>query len=261
MLSTLPLDDRRISAAKLAREAGHDCLKYFRTELSVSQKAPGDVVTEIDTLVEKQIRARLEELWPSDGVFGEELGGEIHNGWVWVIDPIDGTSNFSRGSAHWCVSIGVLFDGVPVIGTVYDPVHNELFVASRGHGATLNDLPLLRSDSIALAGATVGVGITNKSNLEATLLGVYRLAECGALVRSQGAGALTLCHVACGRLDGFVEDQIHLWDVAAAMVVLKEAGCSFQSTCIKGEPESGFAVCASTGAIQKHLMASFQFFD
>ncbi|MEO0697814.1 MAG: inositol monophosphatase family protein [Pseudomonadota bacterium] len=261
MFSRVSLDDRRKSAAHLVRETGNDCLKHFRTELFVKHKAPGDVVTDIDISMETQIRARLKEAWPSDGVFGEELSGEIHDGWVWVIDPIDGTSNFCRGTAHWCVSIGALFDGVPVVGAVYDPVHNELFDAAHGQGATLNDLPLERADNITLHRATVGVGITKKSNLDATLEGARKLAQLGTSVRSQGAAALTLCHVACGRLDGFVEDQIHLWDACAAMVVLNEAGCSFQSTFNLRTPDSGFSVCASVRPIQDQIRESFRFFE
>lgn len=255
----LNLEARRDFATKLAHEIGLQCLKHFRTKLSITQKAPGDIVTDIDIAMEHVIRTRLQEAWPNDRVFGEESGGKIDNELVWIIDPIDGTTNFYRGIAHWCVSIGALYNGIPVIGVVYDPIHDEMFTAANGLGATMNEQIIRRTDSVSISNATIGIGLTAKADILETLKGIQSLVKQGTTIRAQGAGALTLCHVACGRLDGFLEDQIHLWDICAAAAILKEADCSFASSMDLATPEGGFSAVGSVRIIQDQLCKTFPF--
>ncbi|MEO0680803.1 MAG: inositol monophosphatase family protein [Pseudomonadota bacterium] len=217
-------DDRLAFARDLAQHVGAFALECFLAgPKDVASKAPGDLVTEVDREVERRCRDAIGSAYPRDAVLGEEFGGRLLEN-TWVIDPIDGTQNFTLGVPFWCISIGFLIDGAPVLGVVHDPLHQETFWALEGRGAFCNAAAITPSDRTAFSGATIGFGLAAHRDAGSTLALLAQLSTAQASVRGQGAGALSLCHVACGRLDGFFEERIHLWDVAAALVLLREAG-------------------------------------
>jgi myo-inositol-1(or 4)-monophosphatase len=141
-----------------------------------------------------------------------------------VVDPIDGTTNFIRGLRDWCVSIGLLVEGGPALGVIYHPCADELFAASRGHGASCNGVPIQVSDRISLAGAIVAIEFSFYHPV-ATHIGLVRaILEKGSEYRRNGSAALSLAEVASGRLDGFFELKLSAWDVVAGMALVQEAG-------------------------------------
>lgn len=227
-------------ASTLIRAAGANALAHFRKNMAVEQKGLGEAVTEIDRANERMLRQSLIEHFPETSVLGEEFGGNFGSGGAWVIDPIDGTTNYTRGIAHWCVSIGLIWNGLPVVGVIYDPSHDEMFSAVRGQGAKLNGIPISCSPTNRLASSLICIGLTRAGSPTITASHVAALAQDGASVRSQGAGALTLAHCAVGRVDAFFEHGIHLWDVAAAALILTEAGGRLAHRFDPATPKDGF---------------------
>jgi myo-inositol-1(or 4)-monophosphatase len=220
--------------------------------LVIDQKSPGDIVTSADREVEEMLRSILADRFPHHAVFGEEGGGAL-NGLCWILDPIDGTSNFARAAPFWCVSVA-LFDGNrPVIGAVHDPNLGETFAAAAGRGATCNGAPIACAYRDTLDDATIGFGFTRKRPSNLTLETLHAVTAAGAHLRAQGAGALTLSHIAAGRLDGFFEAHIHLWDIAAAALILSEAG-GWSSCKIDWQaPAAGFPIIAGGAGLQMAL--------
>lgn len=191
--------------------------------LEIEEKQAGDIVSSVDTAVEAMVREAIAERFPCHAFLGEESGGAI-DGPTWIVDPIDGTSNFVRRAPFWCVSIA-LFEGErPVLGVVHDANLSETFAAVAGRGATCNDVPIKVRERETLDGATICFGFTRKRPSCITFGVLTQLADAGASFRSQGAGALSLCHLAAGRHDGFFEASINIWDVAAAALIVGEAG-------------------------------------
>jgi myo-inositol-1(or 4)-monophosphatase len=220
------LDDRFAAARDIAREAGALALAAFRNrpmDNVLSFKGPQDYLTETDAEVEKLIRTRLAKRFPRDSFFGEEGGGEFGRD-VWVVDPIDGTANFARGVPHFCISIAFVRDGRAEIGAVYDPVHDELFAAQRGKGATRNGRPIHVSVTSDLHHATVEAGWSSRVPPEPYAELVLNLKRAGANVRRAGSGTLGLAYVADGRSDAYCELHINSWDALAAIVLIQEAG-------------------------------------
>jgi len=251
------LDDaaRLDFACALARQLGARSLEAFRTRaMRVERKAGLDLVTDVDRDNERRIRAAVAESFPSDAVLGEEFGGVLERE-VWVVDPIDGTHNFARGTPWWCISIAFLRDARPVIGLVYDPVHDELFSAREGLGAQLDAERLETAAVHKLPGTTIGFGLGAGRDASETLAVLTALSDRGVGLRGQGAGALSLCHVAAGRADGFFEREIHLWDVAAAMVILREAGADIEFPIDVRSPTSPAPVSAFAPGLRCALLA------
>jgi fructose-1,6-bisphosphatase/inositol monophosphatase family enzyme len=186
-----------------------------------------DMVTEADRLVEQHITSRLLAIRPDDGLLGEEgANREGASGVRWVIDPIDGTTNFVYGIPGYAISIGVEVEGERVAGVVHDVLLNETFAAARGFGATLNGNPIEVSTRAELATALIGTGFAYSAETRGEQARVLthvmpRVRD----IRRRGSAALDLCWVACGRLDGYFErDHGGAWDIAAAEVILREAG-------------------------------------
>lgn len=248
-MSQLDFDKCGAAATALAREAGTYAQAHFRKAISVEHKALGDIVTEVDRTVEQRLRQALVEQFPGTSVLGEEYGGALSDGALWVVDPVDGTTNYAHGYPHWCVSIGLLVDGVPGAGAIYDPVHDELFSAVRGQGAKLNGLPIACSTASGIASSVLCIGLTRSGDLDWTCRQAAALSHEGASVRSQGAGALTLAHVAAGRCEAFFEDGIHLWDVAAASLILTEAGGGLCHRFNPAEPRGGFSLLGAAPGV------------
>jgi myo-inositol-1(or 4)-monophosphatase len=154
---------------------------------------------------------------------GEEQGGDDGSR-VWVIDPIDGTANYARGIPHYCVSIGYLERGVPTVGVIYDPCHDQLYSAACGEGATCNDQRIAVSACAAVDAATVECGWSTRRPVADYVALVERVLRAGCAIRRAGSGALGLADVATGRIEAYCELHINAWDCAAGIVLVREAG-------------------------------------
>ena len=222
---------RRFEAAqRLAVEAGALAMTMRPAAGAATLKARQDWLTEADGAVERFLCERLLAAFPEDGFMGEEggeLGGAGRDGALrWVVDPIDGTSNFARGASRWCVSVA-LMDGPAVLaGVLAAPALGEVYAAAVGGGATLNGAPLRAAGTTDIARAVVEIGWSPRVSTEAYVGLCRRAMEAGAMLRSGGSGALGLAEVAAGRLDGYIELHINLWDCAAALALLHEAGAA-----------------------------------
>jgi len=216
---------------KAARKAGRSLVKDFREveNLQVSVKGAGDFVSRANIAAETIIRAELTGARPNYGWLGEESGETPGSDPTrrWIVDPLDGTTNFLHGLPHWAVSIALEHKREIVAGVIFDPAKNEMFWAEKGSGTWLDDSARLRvsgrSRMIETLYAT-GVPFGGHSALPATLADLARLMPVCAGVRRWGAAALDLAYVAAGRLDGYWERGLHAWDVAAGLLLVKEAG-------------------------------------
>ena len=224
-LSNSDLALRHRAAVSIAQSLGRVGLSYQASpeRMQTSSKGAQDFLTVADGEVERRFREAIKELFPSDVVVGEEQGGEDGDA-LWIIDPIDGTANFARGSRHWCVSIGFLWRGEPRIGVIHAPALDECFSARQGHGATLNDAPIRAAATASLTTASVELGWSSRLPASAYIQRADALMAAGASVLRSGSGALGLAHVAVGRSDAYAEAHINSWDVAAGVVIAREAG-------------------------------------
>lgn len=215
-------------AEKIALEAGAKALDYFNRRESLvieTKRDPQDVVSIADRDVETLIRERVANAHAEDGFLGEEYGlTEGASGFTWVVDPIDGTSPFVNGMPNWCVSIAVLYDGKPVIGTICAPCFSELYVSGQGLGATLNGKLLKLDASRTVQNAVTGIGANNYVTPATVGKIVENLLEAGGTFIRNGSGALMLAYVAAGRLVGYYEPYMHAWDCMAGFCLVSEAG-------------------------------------
>ncbi len=215
---------------KAARKAGRSLVKDFREveNLQVSMKGAGDFVSKADLASEAIIKEELLGARPTYGWLAEE-GGEIDGKDPtrrWIVDPLDGTTNFLHGLPHWAVSIALEHKGEVVAGVVFDAAKDELFFAEKGTGAWLNDTRLRvsgRSRMIESIFAT-GLPFAGRADLPETLQDLARLLPVCAGVRRWGTASLDMTYVAAGRYDGFWERRLNAWDMAAGVVILREAG-------------------------------------
>ncbi len=215
---------------KAARKAGRSLVKDFREveQLQVSVKGAGDFVSRADIAAEKIIRDELMGGRPTYGWVGEESDAAAGEDPTrrWIVDPLDGTTNFLHGLPHWAVSIALEHKGEVVSGVVYDPAKDEMFVAEKGQGAWMNDQRLRVSGRKALIECIFATGVPfgGRGGLPETLRDLARLMPVCAGVRRWGAAALDLAYVAAGRYDGFWERELHSWDIAAGVILVREAG-------------------------------------
>lgn len=217
----------RLAAAEtITRDLGRLALSYFndKSRLSISMKGAQDWLTAADGAVEAAFRERIAEIFPDDAVMGEEMGGGGNSDALWIIDPIDGTANFAHGDRMWCVSIGFLERGVPTLGVVYAPALDEMFVARKGHGATLNGAPIKVSATDDIKRAAIEIGWSTRRPFDEYIGKVQTTFGAGAHVKRCASGAMGLVYCACGRTDGYYESHINAWDVAAGVVIAAEAG-------------------------------------
>jgi myo-inositol-1(or 4)-monophosphatase len=232
------LQTRFLAACAIAREAGALSRRRFldRGSFTIGFKGPQDFITEVDGEVERLIQSRVTEIFADDGFIGEEGDGLAGKPGapVWVVDPIDGTSNFARGTPHYCTSIACVLDGKVEAGVIYDPMLDELFCARRGAGAWLNGAPMRTSETKELGKATIEVGWNMRSGSAAFLAMFGRIVATGAGAVRAGSGALGLAYVAAGRRDGYVENHINAWDCLAGNLLVAEAG-GYVSDFLAGE--------------------------
>ncbi|GGH49259.1 inositol monophosphatase [Frigidibacter albus] len=215
---------------KAARKAGRSLVKDFREveNLQVSAKGPGDFVTKADREAERIIKEELRGARPSYGWVGEETGEEAGEDPTrrWLVDPLDGTTNFLHGLPHWCVSIALEHKGEIVSAVVFDPAKDEMYRAEKGQGAWMNESRIRVSGRRHMIEAIFATGVPfgGRPTLPATLQDLARLMPVCAGVRRWGAAALDLAYVAAGRYDGYWERGLNSWDMAAGLLLVKEAG-------------------------------------
>lgn len=255
-------------ASEIAREAGAKLREFLAQGVETEYKGDVDLVTVADRTSEKLIRARLSEVFPEHGIFGEEgTRDRLESEYRWYIDPLDGTTNFAHGFPQFCVSMGLEHrpagtapdrDGKLVAAVIYDPLRNELFVAERGRGASLNGKPMHASPTPELAEALLATGFPSRKRHDSPNVHFYQeftLRSHG--VRRAGSAALDLAYVAAGRLDAFWEFNLNPWDTAAGILLVEEAGG--RVTDFAGHPYKldSREVLASNGKIHAELIALF----
>ncbi|WP_432720388.1 inositol monophosphatase family protein [Jeongeupia wiesaeckerbachi] len=194
--------------------------------LTPEKKGHNDFVSEVDRAAEQAIIETILEAYPTHAIIAEESGARGNSEYVWIIDPLDGTTNFLHGFPQYAVSIALEHRGVITQAVVYDPNRNDLFTATRGVGAFLNDRRIRVSKVRDLSDALIGTGFpyTKFDNLDAYMAIFREMAQKAAGVRRPGAAALDLAYVACGRFDGFFEFDLKLVDIAAGTLLVQEAG-------------------------------------
>ncbi|MFK7876197.1 MAG: inositol monophosphatase [Paracoccaceae bacterium] len=227
---------------KAARKAGRSLAKDFREveNLQASMKGAGDFVSKADIEAERLIKEELMEARPTYGWLGEEGGEQPGKDPTrrWIVDPLDGTTNFLHGLPHWAVSIALEHKGKIVSAVVYDPSKDEMFFAEKGGGAWLNESRLRvssRNRMIECVFAT-GLPFAGRADLPQTLQDLARLLPSCAGVRRFGAAALDLTYVAAGRYDGFWERRLNIWDIAAGLLIAQEAGALIEAIEPNGNP-------------------------
>ncbi len=218
-------------AVKAARAAGAiiNRASLDLDVLKINTKSPNDFVTEVDQAAEEAIIDTILTAYPGHGILAEESGrerGAKHSDYVWIIDPLDGTTNFIHGFPYYCVSIALSFRGKVEQAVVYDPTRNDLFIASKGRGAYLNDKRLRVSKRTRLADSIIGTGFPFRKgdNFQRYLKMMEDVMPLCAGLRRPGAAALDLCYVAAGMYDGFFETGLNPWDIAAGALMITEAG-------------------------------------
>lgn len=220
-------------AENTAREAGVVLLENLGKVKEIEFKAKNSLVTEVDKLSEEIIISNIKKSFPSHAIFAEESGRDSETSdYLWLIDPIDGTTNYAHAYPFFSVSIALEVDGQVEVGLVYDPVKDEMFTAKKGEGAFLNGKPITVSKSHSIEHCHVCTGFMHEVEwmVEANIKHFGNFIRRARAVRRDGSAALDLCYVACGRFDGFWELGLNPWDTAAAVLILKEAGghvCTF----------------------------------
>ena len=251
-------------AVRAARAAGAVILRYMnRVEgLAVEEKTRHDYVSEVDRQAEAEIVKELRRAYPDHAILGEESGKIGKSDKIWVVDPLDGTHNYLRGFPHFSVSIGFMDHGDLVYGVIYDPLRDELFTASKGDGAFVNDRRMRVAKRETLAGAIVCTGFPPRQHqhLDAQFAISRALLREADDLRRTGSAALDLAYVAAGRLDGYFEPGLQPWDMAAGCLLVREAGgkyCDFAGR--DGLPASGNLVAGNhhiTAAMVKVITAN-----
>lgn len=248
-------------AIQTARDAGRLLAARFGRSLRVSNKSEIDLVTESDLASERLIIDRIKTHYPRHAILAEESGANAPTGdgaqseWRWVIDPLDGTTNYTHGYPCFCVSMGLEYKGRPHLGVIYDPIRDEMFSAERGLGASLNGKRIQVSQNPTLSSALLCTGfpydVRERSEFARHFTNFIMNAQG---VRRDGAAALDLAYVAAGRFDGFWEEGLKPWDVAAGVLMIEEAGGRVSN--YRGEPFDIQTppILASNGLIHEEMM-------
>ncbi|MEL6103982.1 MAG: inositol monophosphatase family protein [Pseudomonadota bacterium] len=238
---------------KAARKAGRSLVKDFREveNLQVSMKGAGDFVSKADLAAEEILKEELRGARPNYGWLAEEGGEEDGEDPTrrWIVDPLDGTTNFLHGLPHWAVSIGLEHKGEIVAGVIFDAAKDEMYVAEKGNGAWMNDHRLRVSGRSKMIESVFSTGLPfgGRADLPETLQELARLLPGCAGVRRWGAAALDLAYVAAGRYDGFWERRLNAWDIAAGIVIVREAGGLIEPLDPKGDAlADGEIICANS---------------
>lgn len=244
-------------AIRVARDAGRLLRDRLNTGFDIAHKGSINIVTEVDLASEKLIREAISTYYPRHEILGEEGGlTESRSDYRWVVDPLDGTTNYAHGYPVFCVSIALEHQGETVLGVVYDPTRDELFAAERGGGAALNNRPIRVSSVGDLMNSLLSTGFPYdiKTSSFTNLDHWANFAMNAQALRRDGAAALDLCYVACGRFDGFWELNLSAWDTAAGALIVSEAGG--RVTDFRGDKFSNYEpqIVASNGLIHDRMI-------
>jgi myo-inositol-1(or 4)-monophosphatase len=248
-------------AIETAREAGQVLLEKFGRKITISKKGDINLVTEADLASEKLIVEKIRSYYPKHSILAEESGesnlaiieGEAR--WKWIIDPLDGTTNYAHGYPCFCVNIALEHKGEIVIAVTHDPTRDEIFAAEKGNGSTLNNRKIRVSETKILQDALIVTGfpydIAQRENFARHFTEMI-LSSRG--IRRDGSAAIDMAYVACGRFDGFWEEGLNPWDVAAGVLLIEEAGG--QVTYYDGSKFSVYEppICASNGLIHSEML-------
>lgn len=245
-------------AIQTAQEAGKILLEKFGRKIEMSYKGDTNLVTEADLASEKYIVGQINTHYPRHAILAEESGASATENaeYKWIIDPLDGTTNFSHGYPCFCVTIALEQRGEIVLGVTFDPTRQELFAAEKGQGATLNGRPIRVSEQNDLRKSLLVTGFPYEIAQRETFarhLTQFLLTAQG--VRRDGAAAIDMAYVACGRFEGFWEEGLNPWDVAAGKLLIEEAGGKLSY--YDGSPFSIYQapICASNGAVHDAMLA------
>jgi len=249
------LQSRLALAKDMAQQAGNTLKHYFRTDhLQMTTKSSVyDIVTAADKAAEQLITTLIHQHYPTDAILSEESGDDHHSSsWQWVIDPLDGTVNFSAGLRQFCVSIGLKHNGTTVLGCVYAPCLDECYWAILGQGAYCNEVllqPHRRATSLSEAIVSTGFPYDKATTTDNNLDSFARVMPRVRGIRRLGAAALDICLVAAGWLDGYWELGLHEWDVCAAQLIATEA----RAVVKRYRPDRAIALMAASPAIATEL--------
>jgi myo-inositol-1(or 4)-monophosphatase len=255
------------TAIEAVVRAGEAQLAGVGGDLRIDKKGAIDLVTEIDLAIERAFRAMIAERFPGHAVLGEEFEAsgdrEATPRFCWVLDPIDGTTNYAHGVPIFCASLALEIDGVPVVAAVYDPNRRELFTAEKGAGAWLNGVPLRVSRAATLIDSLLVTGFPYNVHQDGSHL-IELFADFmsrSRAVRRLGSAALDLCYVAAGRFDGFWEAKLQPWDMAGGALIVEEAGG--RVTSVEGGPFTSRAgsVLATNGHIHGEMLHTIHGFQ
>jgi myo-inositol-1(or 4)-monophosphatase len=248
-------------AIQTARDAGHLLAERLGRSLRITNKSELDLVTEADLASERLIIDRIKTYYPRHSILAEESGAtspatsEVQNEWRWIIDPLDGTTNYAHGYPCFCVSIGLEHERSLGLGVIYDPMREELFTAERGQGAALNGRRIHVSATRNLNSALLCTGfpydVRERGEFARHFTNFIMNAQA---VRRDGSAALDLAYVACGRFDGFWEEGLHPWDVAAAVLMIEEAGGRVSHYDGSVFDIYGAPILASNGLVHEQMM-------
>ncbi len=254
---------RRLDVATRLTEAAGRLALSMRpprgAAIAATLKGAQDWLTEADGATEAFVAKALAEAFPEDGFQGEETGKGREGRLRWVLDPIDGTANFARGADRWCVSLGLIEDRTPLLGVIYAPALNETFAARQGNGATLNGAAIHAAGTTDLARGIIECGWSLRRPNERFWKMVTQVMGQGATIRLGGSGAMGLADVAAGRIDAYVELHINLWDVAASLSILSEAGATVSPFLQGNGPTKGNPVLAAAPGVAEALAAAVGF--
>lgn len=213
-------------AIRAAKEAGRIIVERYRSDIKVQHKGRGNIVTDVDLLVERETIAFLREEYPTHGILSEEsVKEESSSGYTWIVDPLDGTRNYASGVPMFSVNLALVLGGEVILGITYDPLRNELFWAQKGRGAFLNDAPISVSSNETVKASLIGsdMGYDDEKARRALEL-VLALWPGMQSMRIMGSAALGLAYAACGRLDLYFHHSLAPWDIVSGILLVKEAG-------------------------------------
>ncbi len=248
-------------ALQICTGAAEACAETIRDTLGRPgtvrvKEGPADLVTDVDRAAERMIVDRLSGAYPTFSVLSEETATVSKDPeWTWIIDPIDGTNNFVHGIPHVSVSVALAHRGSPVVGCIHDPLRGETYTAIVGDGAQRNGVAIHVSPTTSLAGAVVVVGFSKMKRRALRMMeGARALIDGSAVLRTTGSACLDLAFLACGRIDGMWYGGLSMWDVAAGMLLVSEAGgrVSTPSGEVLDDPEGG--VAAANAAVHEELL-------
>jgi myo-inositol-1(or 4)-monophosphatase len=245
-------------AIQLAKDAGGILRDHLGRAIDISRKSTGlDLVTEVDLLSERFIKERISTYYPKHGILAEESGAQASaSAYRWIIDPLDGTTNYAHAYPLFAVAIALERAGEVILGVVYDPIRDELFAAEKGSGAMLNGRTIHVSRIETLADSLLVTGFPYNVRSDRRNIEYFgRFIDKAQAVRRDGSAALDLCYLACGRFDGFWELGLKPWDMGAGKIIVEEAGG--QVTKFDGRPVTIYEpeILATNGLIHDEMMA------